>query len=206
MKKVISIFVVILLVSSLLSACDNGAHETKDTPRDAGYLYDWLTEYGTLVDGTCLQYSEKDADGNAFILCYNTNYVEKLRWHVQYTTTDASGRAINTQLFLFYEGNNVPARTTVFGADSFEDYYRTLEYFHAPAQFTHNSPISIGELDGSTVHVPDSDRALVEEILTMNTICEDNAQKNLCVILDWLKDSLCPAANMKISDLGYDKY
>lgn len=218
MKKITSIIAILLLAFSLFSACNNVQQTVGDTPKDADYLYDWLTEHGTLVGGTCLQYSETDANGDRFILCYDTNYVEKLRWQVQYTTKDASGRTINTQLFLFYVGNNSPAEISVHGTGEFDGYYRYMEYSINPQKFTNNSPIAMGNCDGSTVvrdvfiagqgptTVVDDKEGLQDELDTMDRECEDLAQENLCLTLDWLKDSLCPTANMKMSDFGYDKY
>lgn len=199
MKKLFSIIAILILVFSLMTACGVG-------PKDKDYLYGWLTEHGTLVGGTCLQYSKTDVNGDRFILCYDTNYVEKLRWQVQYSTKDTSGRTIITTLFLFNDSDKSLAHISVYGSGVFDDYHRTLEYFHDPAMFTKNSPIDIGELSGSTVHVPDSEEALIKEVLTLNTICEDHAQKSLCLVLDWLKESFCHTAKMSISDFGYDNY
>lgn len=199
MKKIISIIAILILVSSFMTACFSG-------PKDTDYLYGWLSEHGTLVDGTCLQYSGTDKNGTKFSLCYDTSYVEKLRWHVHYSTKDTSGRTIITTLFLFNDSDKSLAHISVYGSGAFDDYYRTLEYFHNPAIFTINSPIEHGELDGSTVHVPDSGEALIKEILTLNDICEDRAQKSLCLILDWLKNSFCTTAKMSMSDFGYDNY
>lgn len=214
MKKFVSLIAVLLLVVFCLAACSENpqetgtppVQETEASPKDADYLYDWLTEHGTLVDGTCLQYSGTDKSGTKYTLSYDTSYVDKLRWQVQCSTKDASGRTIITQLFLFYDRNKAMAQISVHGSGAFDDYYRTLEFYHDPAIFTKNSPIEHGDLNGSTVHVPDSDEALIKEVLALNTICEDRAQGGLCSVLDWLKNSFCPAANMSMSDFGYDKY
>lgn len=175
-------------------------------PKDVDYLYDWLTEHGTLVDGTILQYSETDSNGNEFILRYNTNYVESLRWQVSCSTKDDLGRTVITTLYLFPDDKEASSHISVFGLGKYEDYYRSLEFYHDPAKFTKNSPIEIGELSGSTVHVPDAEKTLISEILALNTICEDRAQGSLCSVLDWLKNSFCPAANMSMSDFVYEKY
>lgn len=199
MKKIKTIIAILLLASFLMTTCIGCS-------KDADYLYDWLLEHGTLVDGTCLQYSETDKSGAKFMLCYDTNYVDKLRWQVQHSTTDSSGRTIITTLFLFSAGKEASSHISVYGLGEYDDYYRSLEYYHNPAIFTKNSPIEQGELSGSTVHVPDSEKALIKEILTLNTICENRAQKSLCLILDWLENTFCPAANMNMSDFGYDNY
>lgn len=214
MKKFVSLIAVLLIVSSCLVACSKTpketvsptAQETEATPKDADYLYDWLTEHGTLVGGTCLQYSGTDASGTKFTLCYDTSYVDKLRWYVQYTTTDASGRTIVTQLFLFCDDANAMSRISVYGYGTFDDYYRGMEYSHKPKTFTKNSPIEHEDSYGSTVNINKVGKDVIAEVHKMNTICEDNAQKNLCLILDWLKDSLCTTASMKMSDFGYDRY
>lgn len=199
MKKTISIIAILILTSSLMTACISNS-------KGADYLYDWLLEHGTLVDGTCLQYSETDKSGAMITLCYDTNYADKFRWHVQRSTTDSSGRTIITTLYLFYDSNKSPSAISVCGSGPFEDYYRTLEYFHNPVNFTRNSPIEIGDFGGSTVNIDNAGPDLTSEIIEMNIICKDNTQASLCLILDWLKDSFCPTADMTMSDFGYDNY
>ena len=213
MKKFVSLMDVLMLFVFCVVACTENTHvtvaptvqETEATPKDADYLYNWLTEHGTLVGGTCLQYSSTDKSGTKFTLCYDTNYVEKLRWRVEYSTKDSSGRTVITTLYLFPDDKEASSHISVFGLGKYEDYYRSLEFYHDPAKFTKNSPIEIGELSGSTVHVPDAEKTLISEILALNTICEDRAQGSLCSVLDWLKNSFCPAANMSMSDFGYEK-
>ena len=199
MKRILSIIIILILISSLITACGS-------SPKDADYLYDWLLEHGTLVEGTRLQYSDTDKSGAKFTLCYDTNYVDKLRWQVQHSTTDSSGRTIITTLYLFYNSNKSLSVISVCGSGAFEDYYRLLDYFHNPAKFTRNSPIEIGDFSGSTVNIDNAESNLIAEITEMNNICEDNTQTSLCLILDWLKDSFCPTANMTMSDFGYDNY
>jgi hypothetical protein len=226
MKKFVSLIAVLLLVVFCLSACSENPQETgtlpiqetEASPKDADYLYNWLTEHGTLVGGTCLQYSATDSSGIKFTLCYDTNYVEKLRWQVQYITSDDSGRTINTQLFLFYDGSKTPVNISVDGSGCFYGYSRYMEYSINPQNFTNNSPIDMGNCDGSTVvrdvfipgqgstTVTDNKEGLQAELDTMDRICKDRAQKSLCVILDWLENTFCPTANMTMADFGYEKY
>ena len=104
------------------------------------------------------------------------------------------------------------------GSGTFDGYYRSMEYYHKPNTFTQNSPIERDGLNGSEVTndvfisgqgpttVIDDTPGLQDQLNRMDAICEENAQKNLCVILDWLMDSFCPTANMKMSDFGYDRY
>ena len=225
MKKFVSLIAVFLLVASCLAACSRNpqetvaptVQETEATPKDEDYLYDWLTEHGTLVDDTCLQYSGTDASGTKFTLCYDTEYVEKLRWRVQYGINNPARRTTTT-LYLFCDFEETFSNITVSGSGAFSGYYRSLEYYHDPTKFTHNSPIEIGEYDGSTVvrevWVPgqglttkvDPTEGLQEQLDIMDNACRENAQKNLCKILDWLKDSFCPTANMTMTDFGYEKY
>lgn len=212
MKKIVSLIAVLLLVVFCLTACSEhvhgtGTHSTQAIKKGADYLYDWMTQHGTLVGGTCLQYSDTDESGKEFTLCYDTGYVEKYRWQMRCITTDTTGHTIITTLYChptwpFDRESSI----SVYGCGKYEDYYRSLQFYHDPEKFTKNSPIECGELGGSTVHAPDSEEALIKEILTLNDICEDRAQTNLCLILDWLKNSFCPTAKMSMSDFGYDKY
>ena len=218
MKKAISIFAIFLLIIATLSACDIGNNKPSEAPKDADYLYGWLTEHGTLVDGTSLQYSEIDATGVKFSLCYDTNYVDSYKWHVLYTASDDAGRPVTTRLTLFWRGSNTPAEITVTGSGDFDGYYRSMEFSHDSQRFTDNSPISMGSYDGSTVvrdefkadegptTIVDDKEGLQDELDTMDRKCNDLAHGSLCAILDWLKESFCPTANMKMSDFGYDKY
>ena len=198
----VSCVVVIVLVIFGIYHLSNS--QPVSEPKDAEYLYDWLTEHGTLVGGTCLQYSSTDESGIKFTLCYDT--VLGNSFYVNYATKDNYGRTITTKLFLFADGKEAYSHISVYGIGKYSDYYRSLEYSHNPAIFTKNSPIERGELSGSTVHVPDSEKALVKEILELNTICEDLAQKNLCAILDWMKESFCQTSNMTMTDFGYNNY
>lgn len=217
MKKLVSVFTVLLLVLSCLSACSAGVQETIPTQvqkteaapkdaKDADYLYDWLTEHGTLVGGTCLQYSETNSKGVRFSLCYDTNRTGNSRWYVTYKTEHISGYTIETKLILFWEKNKTPADITVSGFGSYTDYYRSMEYSHNSKAFTNNSPVETEDFYGSTVNIDNAEKDLIAEIQTMNTICEENAQKSLCFILDWLKESFCSTAKMTMSDFGYDSY
>ena len=206
MKKTISIIAIFLLSIFVLSACDIGSISLGEKPKDADYLYEWLTEHGTLVSGTRLQYFGTNSKGERFSLCYDTNLSEKSRWYVTYETEHILGYKIETKLFLFSEDSKTYAHITTSGIGDYSDYYRSMEYSHKPKSFTKNSPIEQGELSGSTVHVPDSDNELVRQIHDMNTICENNAQKSLCQVLDWLKESFCSTAKMKMSDFGYGSY
>jgi hypothetical protein len=218
MKKAISIFAVFLLVFATLSACDIGNNKPVEEPKDADYLYDWLTEHGTLVDGTRLQYSETDATGVNFSLCYDTNYVDSHKWYVLYTANDDAGRTVTTRLTLFWRDSNTPAEITVTGSGDFDGYYRSMEFSHDPQRFTNNSPIDIGNYDGSTVvrdvfiagqgpaTVVDDKEGLQDELDTMDSNCKNLAHGSLCAILDWLKESFGPTANMTMSNFGYDKY
>ena len=206
MKKKFYIIFIFLLCTLILSSCDIGSISLGEKPKDADYLYDWLAENGNLVGGTCLQYSGTNAKGDRFSLCYDTDLPEKSRWYVSYETEHIFGYKIETKLFLFSESKKTYVYISASGRGDYSDYYRSMEYSHNPKSFTKNSPIERGELSGSTVHVPDSDKSLVQEIIALNTICEDNAQKNLCTILDWLEASVCQTANMEMSDFGYDKY
>ena len=199
MKKIISIITIIILVSSFMTACTS-------PPKDADYLYEWLSEHGTLVDGTCLQYSGTDENGAKFLLCYDTNYVDNLRWRVEYSTIDILGHTINTQLFLFYDDTKAVSRIYVYGSGTFDDYYCGREYSHKPEKFTKNSPIEEEDYLGSTVNINEVGKDVLSEIYNMNTVCESCAQKNLCMILDWLKNSFCPTAKMSMSDFGYKNY
>lgn len=196
MKKVASIISLFLVSITILSACG--------PTKDADYLYDWLTEHGTLVNGTRLEYSYMYEPGSEITLCYDTAMGNS--FYVNYTIKDYFGRKVITKLFLFSDSKEAPSCISVYGIGEYSDYYRSLEYYHAPALFTKNSPIERGELGGSTVHVPDSEKALITEILALNTICEDRAQTSLCRILDWLENTFCPAAKMSMSDFGYEKY
>lgn len=211
MKKLIAVIVILILVSSLMTACS-------DNSKDSDYLYDWLTEHGTLVDGTCLQYAEIGTDGARFALCYDTNYGDNREWYVKYIVTDNTNRTVETQLTLFWDGSITPVWITVYGSDDFDDYYRCMEYFHTANKFTPNSPIERGDFSGSTVvrdifvagqgptTITDDTEGLPDELDKMDRECETHAQESLCLILDWLKNSFCPLAKMRMSDFGYKSY
>lgn len=225
-KKTRTILSIILLAVVCISACvvlivayghQKPNHDSIE-PKDKDYLYNWLTEHGTLVDGTSLQYSETDANGDRFILCYSTSNVEKRMWQVHYSTKDTSGRTIETTLFLFSDSDKSQASISVYGAGTFADYYRDFAFHHNKNTFTKNSPIERGNHGGSTVTqnifipgqgpatIVDDTPGLQTMLNRMDSICENNAQKNLCVILNWLKESFCKTANMKMSDFGYNRY
>lgn len=203
-KKSVLIFLACVIIIGLTAF--GILHFAANQTRNEDYLYDWLTEHGTLVEGTCLKYSEITSKGDRFSLCYDTNRTENRRWYVTYETEHILGYTIKTELILFWDNEKAPVYITVSGCDSFADYYRSMEYSHRPAVFTKNSPIERGEISGSMIHVPDSDKELVRQILDMSAICENNASKNLCLILDWLKDSFCPTAKMSMSNFGYNNY
>ena len=210
MKKYVSLVMVILLVISCLTAC--GKSKGKDADKGADYLYDWLTEHGTLVDGgTCLQYSEIAANGAEIALYHSTPD----EWYVTYKVLDDSGYTVVTRLTLFGNASKAHANITVSGFGDFDAYWRCMEYFHNPKRFTRNSPIEQGAFSGSEVRVDVSVNAqgnytivdeLASEMLMMNSKCEELAHERLCFILDWLKDSFCPTANMTMSDFGYNNY
>ena len=215
---VISVLLVIFLstfgIYSLFKHQRSSGFPDKSTEN----LYNWLTEHGTLVDGTCLQYSETDSYGNEIILCYNTNYVKDLRWQIRYIKTDSSQRTITTTLFLFSGSKKYLSEISVHGFGIFSNYFRSMEYYHIPSTFTKNTPIEQKSFTGSQVTndifisgqgpttVVDNTPGLQDQLNNMDKICKDNAQQNLCVILDWLKDSLCPTVKMSMSDFGYNKY
>ena len=199
MKKTISIIFVLILITSSMTACVGA-------PKDADYLYNWLTEHGTLVSGTRLQYSGTNSEGERFFLCYDTNRTENRKWYVTYETEHILGYKIETELVLFCEDSKTSMYITAWGRDNYSEYHRIREYSHKPKVFTKNSPIEYEDSYGSTVHVPDAEKNLISEVSALDTICSKNAQKNLCTILDWLKESFCPTAKMKMSDFGYDNY
>lgn len=210
--KFVLIIMIIFLVLPTLSSCKS------TQKRDADYLYDWLTQHGTLVNGTCLEYTGMGKDGTTFSISYNTVFVEAYRWNVWSTSTDSSRRTIDTRLVLFGDSKEASCEISVSGSGTFDAYARCLDFYHVPTIFTNKSPIEMGMSDGSTVvyeifkagqgpvTIVDDTEGLQEELNTMDDICYDNAHKNLCEILDWLKDSFCARADMTMSDFGYEKY
>lgn len=220
LSVVLSTVVCILACVILIFIYGPNQENNKDStePKDKDYLYNWLTEHGTLVDGTSLQYAGTDENGNRFTLCYNTSNVEKFMWQVYYSTKDTSGRTIATTLFLFSDSDKSQASISVYGAGTFDDYYRDFAFYHNKNTFAKNSPIERGNHGGSTVTqnifipgqgpatIVDDTPGLQTMLNRMDSICENNAQKNLCLILDWLKESFCKTAKMKMSDFGYNRY
>jgi hypothetical protein len=212
MKKLISIlFSALLIVTiclSTLSGCD--IIPQKETSEER--LYNWLLENGELINGTRLVYTD-----NNFSLHYDTSYAHKL--FVTYSVTDYKGYQVETKMPLFIEDEKVLANITLINAEGFT---RGLEYYHTPQHFTNKTPIEHGDTTGDTismadypheyvdgkivVKVPEEDKPKIEELEKMNALCEELAHDNLCSILDWLSEKICPSAEMDIADFGYEAY
>ncbi len=208
MKKfIVSLFSAILIVSiclSTLSGCDKAYSKER--------LYNWLLDNGELVNGTKLVYTD-----NEFALHYDTGYVHEL--FVTYSLTDYEGYQLEVRVPLFINGEKVLSTITLINNNGFT---RGLEYYHTPKSFTNKTPIEHGDTIGDTismadypheyvdgkviVKVPEEDKPKIEEFKRMGSLCEELSHEMLCDILDWLKNSLCPSAEMDISDLGYKAY
>lgn len=167
------------------------AEQSERVAKDKNYLYKWMTEHGTLVDGTILQYSDTDTGGNKYTLYYNPNKIEQCRWYVEYEP--AKGILYSRYVWL-----------TLFGGEKSEEVWITftsqsgnqtrMAYYHTLDSFTRNAPVEFGE----TYCTDSSDNA--------QSLCEQSAQLDLCKILDWLKNSFCPATDMTMADFGYPMY
>ena len=210
---------IVLSITIVLGVVAFGIHPfVWSQAKDDNYLYDWMANNGTLIDGTYLQYSETDTNGTTFSLRYDPNLTENRRWYVACTHVSSSGYTIATTLILFWEKPNTPVSISVFGSGRFDGYRRSLEYSHNSNEFTSNSPIKKERYSGDTVvkdifiagqgptTITDKTEGLQAELDNMDRICSTNAQKSLCLILDWLKNSFCSEANMKMSDFGYENY
>lgn len=152
------------------------------------HLYNWLLENGQLLNGTDLEYKQTGAVGDLFVLRYSSGSSSTM--FIEYST-HSDEYQITVKVPLFSKTDKVLARIEVEN-EAFE--YRGLEYYHNTKEFTRNSPVTHHEWYGNTTSY------------ALSSTCEEFAQTGICKILDWMKDSLCPATGMKLSDFGYSKY
>lgn len=209
---ILSGILVTALIVSILSIC------ILSKSKDEAYLYEWMNEHGTLIEGARLQYADYCSDGSIFSLNYDTvNYVDRMKWYVEYIAPAKDGYRIKVRVTLYWDESDSPVLITVSGSPGFEGYSRSLEYSHLPKTFTENSPIKRVEFSGSTVAqevyngkeyvtIYDDKKGLQWELDKMDQKCTIYAQYGLCKALDWIKEVLCPAADMSMSDFGYEAY
>jgi hypothetical protein len=120
---------------------------------------------------------------------------------------------------VFTDFNLVAATISLANIDGFT---RGLKFYHDRETFQKRSPISHGDSYGDTidlseypheyidgkyhVDIPYEVKVKLEEMDNMNALCESLAQPSIREILDWLNTSVCPLADMDLSDFGYEKY
>ena len=193
---------IVISVFSIYSYCknDDTAHKKNNTyqPKDETYLYEWMTEHGTLADGTILQYTDTDSSGNRFTLIYDPSRAKQARWYIDYENSDKTSfkRSVRN-LSLFDFDGSMSTYIKVVNVSDPERPTTEMPFWHNVSDFTRNSPVVLGD---------PSEYFSTEWWGTTRTMCEDYAQPDLCVILDWLKNEFCPTANMRMSDFGYGSY
>jgi hypothetical protein len=218
-KKAIKVLLIILAIVVTVAIAVGSFLAYIKRPKDEAYLYEWMTENASLIDGTRLQYTDTQKNGSKFTLNYDTyNYVESMKWYIEYDIPEREGYCTTVHVTLYWEDNECPATITVSGTGNLDGYNRTLKYSHNPESFTRGSPIKTNSYSGSTVPTDgnfpelagssflDSERLLQAKLEYMDQKCSILAHSSLCKVLDWLNESFCPEANMSISDFGYSSY
>jgi hypothetical protein len=148
-----------------------------------------MTEHATFVNSTELQYSDTDSKGNKYTLCYSDGP------YIEYEANKKNTSFPRTVSYSLFQDEKT-ATTLIHVTNPFEDNVTTMRFYHTPAIFTRNSPIHLGDV--SKYGSNDWGNA--------QTMCENYAHPDLCAILDWLKNSICPAADMTMADFGYPMY
>lgn len=197
-KKRIAVLISIFAVLSVVAIAVSAFVIYDNRPKDEAYLYEWLTEHGTLVNGSVLQYTDTDSDGNKFTLIYDPSRAKQARWYINYENSNNSqfSRSIR-KLSLFATGTSADAYIRVDQIGGQEPDTTEMIFWHTPANFMRNSPVVLGDVSEYT--------STTWWGVTRN-LCENYAQTDLCIILDWLQNSFCQEANMKMTDFGYDAY
>lgn len=212
-KRKKSIFVLVLLASVcvvILAVLWIALNK----PKGSEYLHEWMLEHGVLVGGTQLQYTDYYSDGTKFVLCYDNNKIDSQKWYVECSYPETSYCDTTVKLTLFWEGEDSPGRVVACGTGNIDEYYRYLEFTHTPAMFASNSPITVTETGGSTAPIgseqenvfTDDGLSLRYQLLKLDARCSACSQAGVCKILDWLKESFCPEADMSMDDFGYTSY
>lgn len=185
--------------------------------KDKDYLYDWLIENGELVGSTTLSFEDS----------IDTNHRYKLSYYsygtidVEYFITDYEGYCVSSRLPLFTGEDKVSSSISLTNSDCLE---RGKYYSHYRSNFQRKSPITLGDFFGDEINLggysfikdghfyvdydamPDDFRAKVKTSQHMDDLCEELSHSSLCSILDWLNETICPLADMELSDFGYEKY
>lgn len=183
--------------------------------KDEDYLYQWLTENGTLLDGTILHYTVQGPGNTLFTLAYDTrNYGDDFKWYIESYTPVINCMRTKVHVTLFWDSQDnpvwdsteSPAWIRVTGAEYLEGYGYELAYCHSPQTFTSNSPVKHGNFKEYLASDIDPLSAKGIAYSKMRSTCYSESQATLCQLLDWLKDSFCPVADMTMADFGYPMY